>query len=379
MALPGLIAARNLADVQDAESAWDNLGSSVNVNFLSGIRSNVIPYSEDLTSGPWNQNRATISGNATIAPDGTLTADKIIEDTTTGSHYAVATSIGIAENTLVTISIFLKAAERSRAYLSLFDRKGAELKARVDLGAGTIEPTSSLGPNYLPAITSLPNNWYRVSLTGSVLYGTFSPRLYVFVLNDSGSSNYAGDGSSGLFAWGAQFEQGYLASSYIKTEASPVTGTEDNTITFNTVIKGKDILYLKGVSSTSTSDFVRLKGLSSLAQPRLTQAAANAASGSVLRDNALVKLSPTSNGNYYISNGILDGQSLRINGLQVASISGSPFSGDTALVPLSLSSFAAPLNLRMTEAMTSGALTAPERAIPIETSQFILYAKAGQS
>lgn len=144
-------------------------------------------------------------------------------------------------------------------------------------------------------------------------------------------------------------------------------------------IKGADILALKGVHRASTADFVRIKGLSSLAQPRISSAAINAATSTVLRDNALLKRAPVSEGDYFISRGFLDSQSLKINGIEVASISGSPFSGSTALFPLTISSFGAPANLRVSEPMPSGVLNSPERAIPIETDSLILYAKAGQS
>jgi hypothetical protein len=144
-------------------------------------------------------------------------------------------------------------------------------------------------------------------------------------------------------------------------------------------IEGDDILELIGARLAATSDFVRIKGLTTLAQPRLTTAAANTASGTALRDNALLKASPSSEGDYFLSRGTLDGQSLRVNGLNIASLSGSPFSGSTASCPLLISSFAAPTNLRINNAMASGTLAFPERAIPIETDQFIFYAKAGQS
>jgi hypothetical protein len=145
------------------------------------------------------------------------------------------------------------------------------------------------------------------------------------------------------------------------------------------VIEGSDILELQGAKDASVADFVRIKNLSSPAQPRLTAAATDAASGVALRDNALLKASPSSEGDFFITRGALDGQSLRVNGLAIASISGSPFSGSTASCPLLISSFAAPTNLRISNAMVSGALAFPEKAIPIETDQFILYAKAGQS
>jgi hypothetical protein len=144
-------------------------------------------------------------------------------------------------------------------------------------------------------------------------------------------------------------------------------------------IKGRDILALEGVRNTSTRDFIFIKGLTSAAQPRLTTAAANAASGTFLRDNALLKASPTSVGNYAIPRAFLDASSLRINGLQVGSISTAPFSGSTATVPLSIATLSTPVNFRFSEVMSGGTLSTGDRAIPIETSSFILYAKAGQS
>ena len=143
-------------------------------------------------------------------------------------------------------------------------------------------------------------------------------------------------------------------------------------------IKGRDILALEGARNTSTRDFIFIRGLLSAAQPRLTAAAVSVASGTVLRDNALLKASPTSVGNYAISRGFLDASSLRINGIQAASISTAPFSGSTATAPLSISTLSAPVNLRFTQAMPSGTITG-DRAIPIDTASFILYAKAGQS
>jgi len=150
----------------------------------------------------------------------------------------------------------------------------------------------------------------------------------------------------------------------------------DGSIIFS--VKGRDILALEGARNASTRDFIFIKGLTSAAQPRLTSAAANAASGTFLRGNALFKASPTSVGSYFIPRAFLDAASLRVNGVQVASISGSPFSGSTATVPLSITTLSTPTNFRFTQPMPSGTLATGDRAIPIETSAFVLYAKAGQ-
>ena len=47
---------------------------------------NLFTYSEQFDNASWVKERITITTNATTAPNGTLTADKIVEDTTTNSH-----------------------------------------------------------------------------------------------------------------------------------------------------------------------------------------------------------------------------------------------------------------------------------------------------
>ena len=144
-------------------------------------------------------------------------------------------------------------------------------------------------------------------------------------------------------------------------------------------IKGKDILALNGVRSTSPRDFYFIRGLTATAQPRINSAAQNTASGTVLRDAALLKASPFSEGTYIFPRNFLDGGTLKINGIQAASLSSSPFSGSTALFPLSIATMEVSSNFRLAASFSSGVIASPERAIPIETDSLVLYAKAGQS
>ena len=145
-------------------------------------------------------------------------------------------------------------------------------------------------------------------------------------------------------------------------------------------ITGRDIFALDAVNNVSTRDFVFIKSLTSSAQPRITTAIQNAASGVALRDAAMLKVSPTTSGNYFFSSGLtLSGVSTRINGTNARSISTSPFSGSTATVPLLLSNLRPQSNWRITEPMTSGTITSPSIAIPFETDTLVLFMKAGQS
>jgi hypothetical protein len=145
-------------------------------------------------------------------------------------------------------------------------------------------------------------------------------------------------------------------------------------------VKGKDILALEGVSNVSVRDFVFIKGLSATAQPRITTAAQNASSGVALQNAAMLKVSPTTSGNYFFSSGLtLSGVSTRINGTDALSVSTSPFSGSTATVPLLLSDLRPQSNWRITEPMISGTIVSPSIAIPLETDSLVLFMKAGQS
>jgi len=168
-----------------------------------------------------------------------------------------------------------------------------------------------------------------------------------------------------------------LALSYITSASGSPSST---TYPYTFTIKGKDTLALNSVSNASTRDFVFIKGLLSAAQPRLTTAAQQVASGTVFQDAAMLKASPTTSGNYLFSSGVsLSGVSTRINGTPALSIATSPFSGSTATASILLRELQPQTNWRITEPMPSGTIASPEFAIPFETNDFVLFMKAGQN
>ena len=178
-------------------------------------RTNVVTYSEDFTQ--WSQSQVTISANAIEAPDGTLTADKTVEDQTNNYHYAERNFTGVGS---YTYSIFVKAAERKYAGIHIYDGSSAK-GCSIDLETGT------LGTPYggaTASATSFPDGWWRLSVAVTT---TGSGKAVVYSSTSNALATYLGDGASGVYIWGAQVEAGSFPTSYIPTAGSTVTRAAD--------------------------------------------------------------------------------------------------------------------------------------------------------
>ena len=384
MAIPGLVAARNLADTENKEAVWDNLGNGINAVILAtnSIRNNTMVGAAAGLPGTFPTNW-TLENNiglsysvvGTGADDGISYID---------IRFFGAVAAGGVGRELYVVFDFLAAipvAQGQQWTHSCYAKIVAGSLTGIASGElylvannGLTSNSTGEAPFYVFDYSSLtgPFSECRVSQTytfvqANTLY--VEPRIDVNFTNDANNIDFT------LRIGMPQMQRG----EYLTPPIATTNAAASALATVSLAIEGDEILELAGARLAATSDFVRIKGLTTLAQPRLTTAAANVASGTALRDNALLKASPSSEGDYFLSRGTLDGQSLRVNGLNIASLSGSPFSGSTASCPLLISSFAAPTNLRINNAMASGTLAFPERAIPIETDQFIFYAKAGQS
>jgi hypothetical protein len=167
-------------------------------------RTNLLVRSEEFDQSPWGPTRATISANAETAPNGTLTADKLVEDTTAANTHQITQSVAsLASGVPYTASIFLKAAERTSALAIFSGTPFGNNGQFVNLANGTLG--NVVGTLDRPAtIEAYPNGWYRVSITRTTTgSGTGGITVRTAVVN---SSTTDGDGTSGLFLWGAQLE-----------------------------------------------------------------------------------------------------------------------------------------------------------------------------
>lgn len=187
---------------------WDKLDSYHEFAFNN---QGILRDTKAFEATTWSKVRATITANAVTAPDGTLTADKIVSDTTTGTHYMVSSPqpVTMSAGTVFTYSVYAKAAEVNRAYIQINSAAVAFPTAVFDLTGGTV---TSVTAGLTASTQSVGSGWYRCIITYTVVNAGVQSFGNFIGINGSNGSTFLGNGVDGLYYWGAQLEYGSVAT-----------------------------------------------------------------------------------------------------------------------------------------------------------------------
>jgi hypothetical protein len=195
-------------------------------------RTNLMVRSEEFDNASWSKAATTVTANSAVSPSGASTADKLIEDSATSEHYARQTSPAYTAGATTTMSVYVKTAERTSIRLRSLDAAAPAngFFGSVDTSNGTTAGSSAgTGTLTLVTATSVGNGWWRLVVVGIASATATSSIFDIFLLsgNASSASSYTGNGTSGLYVWGAQLEAASNASPYIATAGSTVQRTAD--------------------------------------------------------------------------------------------------------------------------------------------------------
>ena len=189
-------------------------------------RTNLLLRSEEADSPLWNipNSSITVDPNVTVSPDGFQTADKVKEATTTGGHTIESTGFAFQSGTIYTVSFYAKAAERSRFRVT-WPIAFTNRLAFVDISPGGYGVISDGGT--VTSVSPAGNDWFRVVSTSTCTTTTTGARVGITLIDTGTNVNYTGDGTSGIYLWGAQLEVGAFATSYIPTTGAAATRSAD--------------------------------------------------------------------------------------------------------------------------------------------------------
>lgn len=302
-------------------------------------RYNLLERTQEFDNAAWVKNAGSVSANAATAPDGTSTADKLVENTANTTHEAKqdVTTTAVSH----TFSVFLKAAERTFAMLYHGNTNSAQV---INLTTGAAAGNAGLGSPVSSAIENSGNGWWKVSITVNATAAVNNFRVYP--LTNSTTYNYTGDGVSGILIWGADLRRTIHTTMGMPAYQRVTTATDYDESGFLPRLRfdgADDSMYsAASVNFSATDEMTVLAGLTKLSD--VTQAIVaelSANSGSTAGAIALASANLTT--------GSYAGYSARSNGstsVTVLSAATHP-SPDTAVATVLSSVSPASLDIRI--------------------------------
>lgn len=211
---------------------------------LEPQRTNVCIRSEEFET--WTQTSCVVTANASVAPDGTTTADLITPSASVnGRVRRNVTFTGDAEK---CIAVYLKAGTSTRSRFTLRDTTAGtdRVAIRISWSAGVPTLAAFSGSGTIYPVEALANGWYRILVSAEGVIAANTNEIAIFADDSAGTGT--------VYAWGAQAENAIVPSSYIKTEATTVTRNADSLYFPFTAPPQAMTVYVRGVENNRATD-----------------------------------------------------------------------------------------------------------------------------
>ena len=205
-----------------------------------GIR-NLLDYTQEFND--WSKVATTVTANATTAPDGTATADKVIANTVFSQHRVDQSTTSTAG--VQTLSAYVKNA----GYGYVWMRIGGDGAAFNIADGSIISPAAGVTAQS----QDVGNGWRRVSISRTAVANEIAR---INMIPTTAITDFSGDGTSGIYIWGAQLEEGSTATQYqhvtddLRYDITEPFGA--NSLNYLKFDGASDAMSLTGLTSPST-------------------------------------------------------------------------------------------------------------------------------
>ena len=198
---------------------YDGTASSL---LVEPMRTNLLTYSEDFSSGIWGNYNSTVTSSVTTAPDGLLSGSKFSGTADVTAHTLFLNAYTVVASNDYTYSVFAKKNESN--FIQINTGSGfSNLYANFDLDNGVVGNFNTLDAN----IESYSNGWFKCSVKANSSTTTGQTTFSIIEsLTDARNPSFNALNKS-VYIWGAQLEEGSYATSYIPTSGSTVTRNQD--------------------------------------------------------------------------------------------------------------------------------------------------------
>jgi hypothetical protein len=205
--------------ITDNTPRLDYTDSSCPALLLEPLRTNAVSQSEYF--GAWTPNGLTIIDNDATSPEGVSNAAKLTLPSGSATKRIALGSMPVT-SVARSYSFFVKSDDITA--VQLVHSGDLQGYARFNVSTGVV---GSTGTKTTSDIEDYGNGWYRIiaNFDSTNAYGS---TIYLYI-NDDASGGYGGSTSAqgDLFVYGAQYEEGSYATSYIPTYGSSVSRVED--------------------------------------------------------------------------------------------------------------------------------------------------------
>jgi len=226
--------------------------------------SNLALRSADFSNSAWTKTNCSIVETPTVlAPDGVSASEFLKEasDVALQHSFINLTSFVKTASVQVAGSVYVKAG--GRRFVRLRIRQGGDASNRVDgifdlENGGSVVSVAAAGTYSVPSagVTAMQNGWVRITVAG--LSGTDTGAgMELSLLDAAQQVVYNGDGVSGVYVWGAQYENNTSVATSLMLSAASVATRSAPSLSFP--VTAYDILPAAGVEFSAVAEVMDIR------------------------------------------------------------------------------------------------------------------------